>query len=200
MSICDVDDCTRPRHAYGFCGMHAQRMRRTGSPLGVRRTGTVESFWLRVAKNGPGGCWLWTGTELTNGYGKIATRRTPTASGTRLAHRVSWELARGLIDEDLVLDHLCRVKLCVNPDHLEPVVLRENVRRGLHGVLRTRCKYGHELTPENTQYDVRRNCRRCRTCAREWDRRAKAKRRALRASTGASVRSMYAVAGVGVGR
>jgi len=161
--------------------MHYARYRRTGNPVTVTRTSTLDSFWSRVDKCAVGGHWLWTGPVLPNGYGQIVTRKRLTASGTRLAHRVCWELIRGPIPEGLVLDHLCRVLLCVNPDDLEPVELQENVRRGLHGVLRTHCKYGHELVGDNVLYDHRRNCRRCRTCQRSAEGRYKARRRAATA-------------------
>ena len=178
---CNLDECDRPRHAYGLCGMHAQRLRRTGDPRAIRRRTTLESFWDRVQKGDD--CWTWTGEILVTGYGHLASRLSPVASGSHLAHRVSYELAVGPIPAGMHLDHLCRNRCCVRPDHLEPVTAKENTARGLHGVLRTHCKYGHELTPENTQYDRRRNCRRCRTCARVWDRRAKAKRAAARSTT-----------------
>lgn len=185
MKICLVEDCLAPYHAHGYCSVHAARLRRTGSPTGIRRTTTLDSFWRRVDKTAPGDCWIWTGYVGKNGYGSLASRLSPVPSGTRLVHRVSWELANGKpIPEGLHVDHLCRVTTCVNPDHLEPVGVQENVRRGLHGELRTHCKYGHELTPENTQYDAKRNCRRCRTCARTWGRRAHAKKVAKKATAG----------------
>lgn len=179
MNSCGIKTCDRPRHAHGYCGMHAQRLRRTGDALGVRRRPSVEVFWSKVEMTES--CWNWTGEVLANGYGKISARYSPAASGTKLAHRVSYELTREPVPDGLHLDHLCRNRLCVNPGHLEPVSVKENVARGMHGRLRTHCGYGHELTPENTQYDRKRNCRRCRTCAREWDRRAKAKKAARRA-------------------
>lgn len=145
--------------------MHYARYRRTGDPLKVKRTGTLESFWKRVDKTGE--CWNWTGYVIKSGYGQIATRKRPTASGTRLAHRVAYELEVGPIAEGMHLDHLCRNKICVNPEHLEPVYPEENVRRGLHGILRTHCLYGHELTDENTIYDEKTNCRRCKKCIRQ---------------------------------
>ncbi|MCA1668901.1 MAG: HNH endonuclease [Thermomicrobia bacterium] len=70
-------------------------------------------------------CWIWQGA-LTNGYGKIAHHR---------AHRVYYERMYGAIPTGLELDHLCKQKACVNPDHVEPVTHTENVRRGPHTVL-----------------------------------------------------------------
>jgi len=71
------------------------------------------------------GCWHWGGLVGTHGYGII---RTP--SGWRLAHRVYYERFVGPIPDGLQVDHLCRVRDCVNPEHLEPVTQAENIRRG----------------------------------------------------------------------
>lgn len=71
------------------------------------------------------GCWLWTGA-LVRGYGRVgipATRRTMPA------HRYYWERVNGPVPDGLEMDHLCRVRACVNPDHLEPVTRSENMRR-----------------------------------------------------------------------
>ena len=72
------------------------------------------------------GCWLWT-AALKNGYGRI-TMMNPKRKTA--AHRVSYEAFVGPIPEGLTLDHLCRVRCCVNPAHLEPVTMRENIMRG----------------------------------------------------------------------
>lgn len=86
------------------------------------------------------------------------------------------------IPDDLTLDHLCRVRACVNPDHMEPVTIRENALRGETAAARnaaqTHCPQGHEYTGENT-YVTTAGSRRCRTCTREYVRRSKAKRRRL---------------------
>lgn len=122
----------------------------------------AERFWARIDKDGPGGCWHWRGTIAGDGYGVLLRRQ-------RKAHRVAYELAVGPIPEGLTLDHLCRVRHCVNPAHLEPCTRRENTLRapGLAWKLRaaqTHCKRGHEFTPENTLRDTGR--RKCRTCTR----------------------------------
>jgi hypothetical protein len=112
------------------------------------------------------GCWVWTG-GTRNGYG-----RTTWNSRRDYVHRVMWEMLVGPIPDGLQIDHLCRVKLCCNPDHLEPVTPRVNVKRSSAGaILRrrnasvTHCPRGHCYSPENTL--VISGHRRCRTCNRE---------------------------------
>ncbi|MFZ2529632.1 MAG: HNH endonuclease signature motif containing protein [Rhodococcus sp. (in: high G+C Gram-positive bacteria)] len=90
---------------------------------------------------------------------------------------MAYELSVGDIPEGLVIDHLCRVRHCVNPAHLEPVTNRENTLRGdcvdanrERSLSRTHCKHGHELTPKNTYIDPR-GYRECRTCRRAAERR-----------------------------
>lgn len=85
----------------------------------------AERFWEKVEKTET--CWLWTGGKSGPGYGVIWAngRLAP-------AHRVSLILAGSPPSADLEVDHLCRVPLCVRPDHLEPVTHAENMRRGLH--------------------------------------------------------------------
>lgn len=134
----------------------------------------LERFWARVDKDGPGGCWLWTGHRTSGGYGGVAL------SGRSLrAHRVAYELLVGPIPEGLQLDHLCRVRLCVNPDHLEPVTQTENVRRGfgVGGInyRKTHCPQGHPLSGENLIYrtagtgHLGRTCRICRAESKKGD-------------------------------
>jgi glycine/D-amino acid oxidase-like deaminating enzyme len=79
-------------------------------------------------------CWIWAKTRDKCGYGRASTGRVMVGQRKRsvLAHRWAYELAIGPIPEGLEIDHLCNVRSCVNPLHLEPVTHRENVRRG-HG-------------------------------------------------------------------
>lgn len=114
-----------------------------------------ERFWAKVAKSE--GCWIWTGAKIGRGYGNFSL----TPGHTVLAHRWSFVNAGGVIPEGHQIDHLCLVKLCVKPDHLEAVTGAENMRRmGSHV---STCKHGHEYTPENTYtYAGRRSCQECR--------------------------------------
>jgi hypothetical protein len=96
------------------------------------------------------GCWLWRASMNNNGYGQIAIGTKDGGDRRRvLAHRLSYELARGPIPEGMSLDHLCRKPACVNPDHLEPVSHAENMRRSRGYRRKTECKSGHALTPDN---------------------------------------------------
>ena len=113
-------------------------------------------------------CWLWTKAKQKKlGYG-ILTR-----NGKHwLAHRYMWTIMRGPIPAGLTIDHLCRVRHCVNPQHLEVVTMRENNRRGnspsgIHGRT-THCPRGHEYTEANTRRDTA--GRHCRACSQAWNR------------------------------
>ena len=112
------------------------------------------------------GCWLWLGGTVSNGYGKVGVR-VNNKQHTRVAHLVIYEHLVGKVPNGLELDHKCRTKLCVNPDHLEPVTHLENQRRGTSPVAvamaKTHCVRGHELSGENLYMtpDGRRQCRVC---------------------------------------
>lgn len=125
------------------------------------------------------GCWLWLGT-LSKGYGRVVRNgkgRRPNASAQ--AHRLSYIHARGPIGDGLALDHLCRNRCCVNPDHLEPVTIGDNVRRGagVHGRFRTHCPKGHPLSSDNVvAYGPHKYCRTCKSINhRAWWQKRKAR-------------------------
>ena len=71
-------------------------------------------------------CWIWIGAKISNGYGMV---RVPDARRVTTAHRFLFELFGGFIGENMVLDHLCAVKSCVNPRHLQPCTNRQNIVR-----------------------------------------------------------------------
>lgn len=118
-----------------------------------------ERFWSKVDKSGD--CWEWTAYRAKNGYGMISVRTGHPA----LAHRVAWQLERGDIPAGMQLDHLCRNRGCVNPDHLEVVSNKTNTLRGIGptavNAKKSVCKRGHSL---DDAY-VCKGLRYCRTCA-----------------------------------
>lgn len=105
-------------------------------------------------------CWNWTGSQNGHGYGRFRINGI-----WEPAHKASYILHGGTYIKGMDIDHLCRVRHCVNPKHLEQVTPQENYRRGLHGVLTTHCKNGHELKIENlVKYKNRPNKRECIIC------------------------------------
>lgn len=113
----------------------------------------------------PAGCWIWTGFVGRDGYGLVwgEDQRHYVRP-----HRVMYERFVGPIPDELVLDHLCREPLCVNPLHLEAVTIAENNRRGWWGD-RPTCKRGHVWTVE-TEYWKDDGRRRCLLCRAEYQR------------------------------
>lgn len=123
-----------------------------------------DRFWSKVlmVEN----CWEWIGGRTGSGYGVLWVNGKDVS-----AHRFSYELHRGPIPAGLAIDHLCRNRGCVNPDHMEPVTTRENLLRGVSPVavnhVKTHCKNGHELTKENIREYEQPNGhthRRCKPC------------------------------------
>jgi len=138
----------------------------------------LETFWSKVTKTQS--CWLWLGYVDKDGYGSHYTRVNGPTKNYR-AHKLSYVLNVGEVPDGLVLDHICRVRNCVNPDHLRVVTNRVNVLAGIGitaiNARKAVCKHGHEFTPENTAVDNlgKRYCRRCRM---DYQRRYRANRKA----------------------
>ena len=140
-------------------------------------TNHEESFWLRVDRSNPDGCWPWLGEASYHGYARV------TLGGVkRQAHRWAYEFLVGNVPDGLELDHLCRNRRCCKPAHLEPVTHRENIIRGdtipSTNLRKTHCPRGHPYDAENTRYGS--SQRLCRQCQRVHNTRYKARKRAER--------------------
>lgn len=146
--------------------------------VAISRTRTIgERFWEKVNKSAPvsshaphlGKCWYWIGTHHSTGYGMFYARPGQRAR----AHRFAYEMENGEIPKGLVIDHLCRIRHCVRPCHLEVVTHRTNILRGVSNSARNatkdRCFRGHPFSPDNT-YIGSNGQRICKTCRREWTR------------------------------
>lgn len=134
-------------------------------------TAQTEQFWARVDKTGE--CWLWIGVTTEKGYGRFSLVNDAGRRQHR-AHRVAFTEARGPIPDGLVIDHLCRVRNCVNPDHMELVTPAENTLRGVSpsaiAAARTSCAKGHPYLPETTSMRSDGGGRICLVCRRQIQR------------------------------
>lgn len=119
-----------------------------------------EQKLLRSVEVAATGCWLWQARISGNGYGYSSAW-----GRTWLAHRLAYTLMVAPIPAGLTIDHLCRVRHCINPTHLEAVTLAENIRRAAAAV--THCPRRHAYTQDNTYQSPRgTGGRRCRSCSR----------------------------------
>lgn len=134
---CTVAGCGRKHEGRGYCSMHGQRVRRTGSidllpgrrgkNLPKKLPGDVrERFWKNVDKSGD--CWVWTGLVGPKGYGQLNVLVADVGWRTTRAHRLSYELAYGPIPPGLMIRHKCDNPPCVNPAHLETGTHEDNTR------------------------------------------------------------------------
>lgn len=145
----------------------------------------INRFLVKVAINSETGCWEWVGGRATAGYGRLwmGTRKE---GRQELAHRFSYEIWVAPIPEGLHMDHLCRVRHCVNPEHLEVVTCRENVLRGnapaASQARQTHCFNGHPLSGDNLDKTGLNNHRRrwCKICISERKKRKRIRDREAR--------------------
>ena len=168
MKLCEAPGCLKPKPARGrLCGKHRSRLKRRGELEPERRKpgfaagDPAERLRSRLEKSGD--CLLWTGSNR-NKYGSMVV----VIDGRRrleYVHRLAYEFANGPIPEGLHIDHLCRNRLCCNPEHLEAVTQAENNRRA-HAANAAKygfCKRGHRVDGNNVVSNGH-GGKRCRAC------------------------------------
>lgn len=147
-------------------------------PIGVYSRGSsIERFLNYIAIN-ENGCWEWTGFLYPSGYGCFQINGSSTRS-----HRFAYEWFNqcklpNYKLTNLQLDHLCRNRKCVNPDHLELVTARENVQRGSRSLAnipkKTCCLRGHLYSDKTTFIDYK-GYTKCRECKKIYDKKYRQK-------------------------
>ena len=117
-----------------------------------------------------GGCWIWTGGKTANGYGQFSFNVEGGSRQHWYTHRWSYTQNVGPIPAGMQIDHLCRVRACCNPAHLEAVTQTTNILRGespyAKRARQTHCKRGHELAGDNVRVSTR-GTRQCRQCSQD---------------------------------
>ena len=113
MKLCSLEGCEKKRAGWGLCQLHYKRLKKTGTTDAPVRPTLSERFWSKVEKTD--NCWNWTGSKNRTGYGNI---RPAMGGGSKLSHRVSYEMANGTIPDGMDIDHKCHNHACVNPAHL----------------------------------------------------------------------------------
>ena len=154
---------------------------REGQKIAASKRGTpVARFWAKVEMEPNSGCWIWCGCRTTAGYGHF-TNDPAHPTQKVYSHRFAYELLRGPIPRGLQIDHRCRLRACVNPDHMDVVSQRENILRGTspsaQHAQQTHCKWGHSLADAYHKPSKPPHWRDCRVCALERARRHSQERR-----------------------
>lgn len=129
----------------------------------------TERFYLYVDKNGPlhpifqSRCWLWTGAKIKGGYAIFRRSVANDPLSTKvLVHRFAFQMRYGAIPDGMEVDHMCRVRNCVNPHHLDVVTPTENKQRAGLFNRKDHCGYGHPMVDSNIYISGRQ--RSCKTC------------------------------------
>lgn len=157
---CSIPECNGSGRTRGWCDKHYKRWLLHGDPL-REPLSVADRLWSKVDASGI--CWEWTAYKNPKGYGHFYR-----AGRWEKAHRVAYELLVGPIPRGLELDHLCRNRACVNPDHLEPVTRKVNNLRGSsptsYNARRTECAKGH---PFDLSRRGKRYCPQCESERRQ---------------------------------
>ena len=177
---CTIEGCSRKHSGRGWCTYHYGKWRKTGDP-----TYATPTYFERLfGKIHFADCWEWQGSKDQNGYGTFFAR----PGKWQKPHRAVWEYLVGELSDDVQLDHLCRNRVCCNPDHLEPVpAWVNNMRSYSPSAFHLRkefCPKGHQYDEENTYWRPDGKGRYCRQCRKLTDQR---RVRAARASVVAPV-------------
>lgn len=176
--VCQREADKLPDRLCRYCGNpiprgdnHGRKVYCNKKCMGAARTLSTEGLLFAPGRyletpappdrNMKGPCWIWQGGKNSDGYGAIKQLRDRGLPAP--VHAAAYTLLRGPVPEGLELDHLCRVRACMNPDHLEAVTHHENMKRGIQAT-KTHCKRGHEFTPENTKVTINQCGNPGRTC------------------------------------
>lgn len=123
-----------------------------------------DRFWEKIKVDLHTGCWLWTAHINLKGYAQFFWGKQ------KRAHRVAYEELIREIPEELVCDHICETRHCVNPNHMQIISSQENIRKSPKWEGRkTHCPYGHPYAGDNLKID-KRGHRECRACRRKRNR------------------------------
>ena len=163
-STCSIEWCSKPLFCTSLCSMHYARKRKGQDMNATPRFGYLRRRTEdKIGEVDDNGCWPWVGRLQVDGYATISHELKEVR-----VHRLTYEWHKGVIPDGLVIDHLCRVRHCVNPDHLDAVTAYENFLRGdapaAKNARKTHCKNGHPLSGSNLVMDCVRPGRPRRTC------------------------------------